>query len=95
MRRRWKIAAGVWLAGAVLTGAAGFVKTDLPGLKNMDKVYAAPQQSEGTDSDTSSSSGDNSYQGQLDAAERKNRDWKKNRRFWNKSWITFSNLQMM
>lgn len=42
MRRRWKIAAGVWLAGAVLTGAAGFVKTDLPGLKNMDKVYAAP-----------------------------------------------------
>lgn len=71
MRRRWKIAAGVWLAGAVLTGAAGFVKTDLPGLKNMDKVYAAPQQSEGTDSDTSSSSGDNSYQGQLDAAEKK------------------------
>ena len=27
MRRRWKIAAGVWLAGALLTGAAGAAGT--------------------------------------------------------------------
>ena len=45
MRRRWKIAAGVWLAGALLTGAAGVAGTDLSGLRAMDKVYAAPQDS--------------------------------------------------
>lgn len=74
MRRRWKAVAGVWLAGAVLTGAAGFVKTDLPGLKTMDKVYAAPQQSEAVSSDGDSSYGDNSYQGRLDAAEKKKQE---------------------
>ncbi len=74
MRRRWKAVAGVWLAGAVLTGAAGFVKTDLPGLKTMDKVYAAPQQSEASSSDGDSSYGDNSYQGRLDAAEKKKQE---------------------
>lgn len=73
MRRRWKAAAGIWLAGAVLTGAAGVVKTDLPGLKTMDKVYAAPQQSEAAASDTSSNE-DNSYQGRLDAAEKKKQE---------------------
>ena len=74
MRRRWKAVAGVWLAGAVLTGAAGFVKTDLPGLKTMDKVYAAPQQSEAASSDGDSSYGDDSYQGRLDAAENKKQE---------------------
>lgn len=74
MRRRWKVAAGVWLAGAVITGAAGFVKTDMPGLKIMDKVYAAPQQSSEASSDTESSSADSSYQGQLDQAEKKKQE---------------------
>ena len=74
MRRRWKAVAGVWLAGAVLTGAAGFVKTDLPGLKTMDKVYAAPEQSEAASSDGDSSYGDDSYQGRLDAAEKKKQE---------------------
>ena len=74
MRRRWKAVAGVWLAGAVLTGAAGFVKTDLPGLKTMDKVYAALQQSEAVSSDVDSSYGDDSYQGRLDAAEKKKQE---------------------
>lgn len=74
MRRRWKAVAGVWLAGAVLTGAAGFVKTDLPGLKTTDKVYAALQQSEAVSSDVDSSYGDDSYQGRLDAAEKKKQE---------------------
>lgn len=74
MRRRWKVAAGVWLAGAVITGAAGFVKADMPGLKIMDKVYAAPQQSSEASSDTESSSADSSYQGQLDQAEKKKQE---------------------
>lgn len=74
MRRRWKVAAGVWLAGAVITGAAGFVKTDMPGLKIMDKVYAAPQQSSEASSDTESSSADSGYQGQLDQAEKKKQE---------------------
>lgn len=74
MRRRWKVAAGVWLAGVVITGAAGFVKTDMPGLKIMDKVYAAPQQSSEASSDTESSSADSSYQGQLDQAEKKKQE---------------------
>lgn len=74
MRRRWKVAAGVWLAGAVITGAAGFVKTDMPGLKITDKVYAAPQQSSEASSDTESSSADSSYQGQLDQAEKKKQE---------------------
>ena len=74
MRRRWKAVAGVWLAGAVLTGAAGFVKTDLPGLKTMDKVYAALQKSEAVSSDVDSSYGDDSYQGRLDAAEKKKQE---------------------
>lgn len=74
MRRRWKVAAGVWLAGAVITGAAGFVKADMPGLKIMDKVYAAPQQSSEASSDTESSSVDSSYQGQLDQAEKKKQE---------------------
>lgn len=74
MRRRWKVAAGVWLAGAVITGAVGFVKTDMPGLKIMDKVYAAPQQSSEASSDTESSSADSSYQGQLDQAEKKKQE---------------------
>lgn len=74
MRRRWKVAAGVWLAGAVITGAAGFVKADMPGLKIMDKVYAAPQQSSEASSDTENSSADSSYQGQLDQAEKKKQE---------------------
>lgn len=74
MRRRWKVAAGVWLAGAVITGAAGFVKADMPGLKIMDKVYAAPQQSSEASSDTESSPADSSYQGQLDQAEKKKQE---------------------
>lgn len=74
MRRRWKVAAGVWLAGAVITGAAGFVKADMPGLKIMDKVYAAPRQSSEASSDTESSSADSSYQGQLDQAEKKKQE---------------------
>ena len=76
MRRRWKIAAGVWLAGALLTGAAGVAGTDLSGLRVMDKVYAAPQESgeavaspEATE-DTAIVN-DGSYQGRLDAAEQK------------------------
>lgn len=70
MRRRWKIVAGLWLAGAVLVTAAGFAKEDLK-LQGMDKVYAAPQKSAEPDSDTGNSVGDSSYQGQLDAAQQK------------------------
>lgn len=70
MRRRWKIVAGLWLAGAVLVTAAGFAKEDLK-LQGMDKVYAAPQKSTESDSDTDNSVGGSSYQGQLDAAQQK------------------------
>ena len=85
MRRRWKIAAGVWLAGALLTGAAGVAGTDLSGLRVMDKVYAAPQESgepvaspEATE-DTAIVN-DGSYQGRLDAAEQKQQKLKEEKK---------------
>lgn len=85
MRRRWKIAAGVWLAGALLTGAAGVAGTDLSGLRVMDKVYAAPQDSgeavaspEATE-DTAIVN-DGSYQGRLDAAEQKQQKLKEEKK---------------
>ena len=85
MRRRWKIAAGVWLAGALLTGAAGVARTDLSGLRVMDKVYAAPQESgeavaspEATE-DTAIVN-DGSYQGRLDAAEQKQQKLKEEKK---------------
>ena len=85
MRRRWKIAAGVWLAGALLTGAAGVAGTDLSGLRAMDKVYAAPQDSgepvaspEATE-DTAIVN-DGSYQGRLDAAEQKQQKLKEEKK---------------
>lgn len=85
MRRRWKIAAGVWLAGALLTGAAGAAGTDLSGLRVMDKVYAAPQESgeavaspEATE-DTAIVN-DGSYQGRLDAAEQKQQKLKEEKK---------------
>ena len=85
MRRRWKIAAGVWLAGALLTGAAGVAGTDLSGLRVMDKVYAAPQESgepvaspEATE-DTAIVD-DGSYQGRLDAAEQKQQKLKEEKK---------------
>lgn len=85
MRRRWKIAAGVWLAGALLTGAAGVAGTDLSGLRVVDKVYAAPQESgeavaspEATE-DTAIVN-DGSYQGRLDAAEQKQQKLKEEKK---------------
>lgn len=85
MRRRWKIAAGVWLAGALLTGATGVAGTDLSGLRVMDKVYAAPQESgepaaspEATE-DTAIVN-DGSYQGRLDAAEQKQQKLKEEKK---------------
>lgn len=85
MRRRWKIAAGVWLAGALLTGAAGVAGTDLSGLRVMDKVYAAPQESgeavaspEATE-DTAIVN-DGSYQGRLDAAEQEQQKLKEEKK---------------
>lgn len=85
MRRRWKIAAGVWLAGALLTGVAGVAGTDLSGLRVMDKVYAAPQESgeavaspEATE-DTAIVN-DGSYQGRLDAAEQKQQKLKEEKK---------------
>lgn len=85
MRRRWKIAAGVWLAGALLTGAAGVAGTDLSGLRVMDKVYAATQESgeavaspEATE-DTAIVN-DGSYQGRLDAAEQKQQKLKEEKK---------------
>lgn len=85
MRRRWKIAAGVWLVGALLTGAAGVAGTDLSGLRVMDKVYAAPQESgeavaspEATE-DTAIVN-DGSYQGRLDAAEQKQQKLKEEKK---------------
>ena len=85
MRRRWKIAAGVWLAGALLTGAAGVAGTGLSGLRVMDKVYAAPQESgeavaspEATE-DTAIVN-DGSYQGRLDAAEQKQQKLKEEKK---------------
>lgn len=85
MRRRWKIAAGVWLAGALLTGAAGVAGTDLSGLRVMDKVYAASQESgeavaspEATE-DTAIVN-DGSYQGRLDAAEQKQQKLKEEKK---------------
>lgn len=85
MRRRWKIAAGVWLAGALLTGAAGVAGTDLSGLRVMDKVYAAPQESgeavaspEATE-DTAIVN-DGSYQGRLDVAEQKQQKLKEEKK---------------
>ena len=85
MRRRWKIAAGVWLAGALLTGAAGVAGTELSGLRVMDKVYAAPQESreavaspEATE-DTAIVN-DGSYQGRLDAAEQKQQKLKEEKK---------------
>lgn len=85
MRRRWKIVAGVWLAGALLTGAAGVAGTDLSGLRVMDKVYAAPQESgeavaspEATE-DTAIVN-DGSYQGRLDAAEQKQQKLKEEKK---------------
>ena len=85
MRRRWTIAAGVWLAGALLTGAAGVAGTDLSGLRVMDKVYAAPQESgeavaspEATE-DTAIVN-DGSYQGRLDAAEQKQQKLKEEKK---------------
>lgn len=85
MRRRWKIAAGVWLAGAFLTGAAGVAGTDLSGLRVVDKVYAAPQESgeavaspEATE-DTAIVN-DGSYQGRLDAAEQKQQKLKEEKK---------------
>ena len=85
MRRRWKIAAGVWLAGALLTGAAGVAGTDLSGLRVMDKVYAAPQESgepvaspEATE-DTAIVN-DGSYQGRLDAEEQKQQKLKEEKK---------------
>lgn len=85
MRRRWKIAAGVWLAGALLTGAAGVAGTDLSGLRVMDKVYAAPQESgeavasPGATEDTAIVN-DGSYQGRLDAAEQKQQKLKEEKK---------------
>ena len=85
MRRRWKIAAGVWLAGALLTGAAGVAGTDLSGLRVMDKVYAAPQESgepvaspEATEETAIVKDG--SYQGRLDAAEQKQQKLKEEKK---------------
>ena len=85
MRRRWKIAAGVWLAGALLTGAAGVAGTDLSGLRVMDKVYAAPQESgEAVASPKATEDtaivNDGSYQGRLDAAEQKQQKLKEEKK---------------
>ena len=87
MRRRWKIAAGVWLTGALLTGAAGVAGMDLSGLRSLDKVYAAPQESgeptaspeTSADTDTSAVD-DSSYQGRLDAAEQKQQKLEKEKK---------------
>lgn len=87
MRRRWKIAAGVWLTGALLTGAAGVAGMDLSGLRSLDKVYAAPQESgeptaspeASVDTDTSAVD-DSSYQGRLDAAEQKQQKLEKEKK---------------
>ena len=87
MRRRWKIAAGVWLTGALLTGAAGVAGMDLSGLRSLDKVYAAPQESgeptaspePSADTDTSAVD-DSSYQGRLDAAEQKQQKLEKEKK---------------
>lgn len=85
MRRRWKIAAGVWLAGALLTGAAGVAGTDLSGLRVMDKVYAAPQESGETVASPEATEdtaivNDGSYQGRLDAAEQKQQKLKEEKK---------------
>ena len=87
MRRRWKIAAGVWLAGALLTGAAGVAGTDMSGLRFLDKVHAAPQESEvpsaspeATEDTDTTIVNDGSYQGRLDAAEQKQEKLKKEKK---------------
>lgn len=78
MRRRWKIAAGVWLAGAFLAGAAGFIKEDNSIWKSLDRVYAAPQAStEPSSEPDSSTSYDSSTQSRLDAAQQKQEEMKK------------------
>lgn len=78
MRRRWKILAGVWLAGAFLAGAAGFIKEDSSVWKSMDRVYAAPQASaEPSSEPDNSTSYDGSTQSRLDAAQQKQEEMKK------------------
>lgn len=78
MRHRWKIVAGIWFAGAFLAGAAGFIKEDSSVWKSMNRVYAAPQASEKPSSDPDSSiSYDSSTQSQLDAAQQKQEEMKK------------------
>lgn len=78
MRHRWKIVAGIWFAGAFLAGAAGFIKEDSSVWKSMNRVYAAPQASEKPSSEPDGSiSYDSSTQSQLDAAQQKQEEMKK------------------
>ena len=77
MRRGVKIGIGIWLAGALVVTGAGIWQSDGTTLGSLKFVHAAPQETMQPTSEPQTAGESSAYQGQLDAAEQKKEELKK------------------